>query len=107
EARLQLARRISECVLSVHTRGLVHKNIRPETILIFENDDLRQMSTTTLTDTISTTIGKPFLVDWSLVRRANDLTHYQGSTDWVQNIYRHPRRQGQQIQDRYNMGHDI
>src|SRR5690606_24728258 len=39
EARLQLARRISECIVSVHTFGLVHKNIRPETILIFENDD--------------------------------------------------------------------
>jgi serine/threonine protein kinase len=37
--RLSLAKQLARAVLHVHSKGLVLKNIRPETILLFENAD--------------------------------------------------------------------
>lgn len=101
--RFRLARQISEAVLSVHTAQLVHKNIRPETILLFQKgpDKLAIGANNPVG------LGVPFLTDWKMVRQACELSSRKGGDNWMADIYRHPRRQGLQPETRYNMKHDI
>lgn len=94
--RFQLSRRIAEAVLSVHALKRVHKNIRPNNILLLKS-----------TDADETQIGSPFLIDWTMLRSTDMPSSMVGDHDWLKNIYRHPRRQGLQPEQRYNMGHDI
>lgn len=95
--RLQLARQLCDVVVAVFTSGLVHKSIRTDTILLISPSGGSDISV----------LGKPYLSSWTLVRKATALT--SGAIDDVlaTNFYRHPKRQGIQPEDRYNMGHDI
>jgi hypothetical protein len=102
--RLQLARKVSLAILTVHIAGLVHKNIRTETILVVKprGDSQDQVSK----DKIG--FGDPYLTEWRLLKDAGELsTRRPIASQWWQNIYRHPERQGLSLQDDYNMGHDI
>jgi len=111
--RLRLGREISEAVLSVHTAKLVHKNIRPETILIFQSRSVATNSTSSASvHEISPSLdpvglGIPFLTNWKMVRKVDDLSSRRGMGDWMADIYRHPTRHGLQPESRYNMKHDI
>jgi hypothetical protein len=97
--RFMLARRLCEAVLRVHGAGLVHKNIRSSTVMTLQ--------------AVGTAAGDPsrydnvYLTDWRLLRESSGRTMKNGSTEWTQNIYRHPKRQGEHIQERYNVGHDL
>lgn len=93
--RFSLAREIAEAVLSVHTSGRVHKNIRPDTILIVE------------TQIEGSSFRNPYLTDWTMLRKAESPSSMVGEDDWLKDLYRHPRRHGLQPEQRYNMGHDI
>ena len=97
--RYRLALQISEAVLSVHTSSRVHKNIRPDTILMVKVQD----------DSISDDLdfGMPYLTDWIKLRNIDAPSSMVGENDWLRDIYRHPRRQGLQPEARYNMGHDV
>lgn len=95
--RLRLAHSLCDTVVAVFTSGLVHKSIRTDTVLLISQAG----------DDESHTLGSPYLSSWTLVRKATALT--SGATDDIitTNFYRHPKRQGIQPEDRYNMGHDI
>lgn len=101
-SRLSLAMALSEAVLSVHSARLVHKSIRPETIILFEkrNEDETQCNG-------ETSLGVPILTAWSMSRKTDELSSRVGEDDWMKNIYRHPQRQGLQLEKRYHMGHDL
>lgn len=101
--RLNLARMLAQSVLSVHTAGFVHKNIRPETILIFQRQE--DSSAPTIPDGSYGDVV--ILTEWQMLRKLNDTSSRRGEEDWDKNIYRHPERQGIKPQTRYNMGHDI
>ncbi len=94
--RFRLARGIAEAVLSVHALKRVHKNIRTSNILLLKpkDSDIMQM-------------GNPFLIDWAMLRSTDMPSSMAGEQNWLKDIYRHPRRQGLQPEQRYNMGHDI
>lgn len=100
-ARIQLAKRLARTVFFVHSADFVHKNFRPETIILFDHrersDDHR----------LAREIGFPFLVGFQKIRLANGPTGYFGDTAWEQNIYRHPSRQGEFPEQAYSMQHDI
>lgn len=100
-ARIQLAKRLARTVFFVHSAEFVHKNFRPETIILFDHcnkfDDHR----------LSRDIGFPFLVGFQKIRLANGHTGYFGDSAWEQNIYRHPSRQGEFPEQAYSMQHDI
>ncbi|KAF2495492.1 hypothetical protein BU16DRAFT_561777 [Lophium mytilinum] len=91
--RFQLARQLARAVCSIHTFGLVHKSIRPENILLFRDN--------------SSTLGSAFLVGFESIRPEEGWTRLRSDLDWEKNLYRHPKRQGVQLQDRYIMQHDI
>lgn len=105
EDRIKLCRNMCEAVLRVHTSGLVHKNIRASAVLLVQQDDFPIRNG--MSSKHSHTLGIPFLADWYMLRRVTDLSCRRGGNDWKQDMYRHPRRQGRQPEERYHIGHDI
>lgn len=102
ESRIRLAHLISESVLFVNTADFVHKNIRTDTILL-----LRPPLKAEKRPTESLIQAKPYLTYWSMLRGVSTLSARLGDDSFTRNIYRHPHRQGLQLQTRYNIGHDI
>jgi serine/threonine protein kinase len=129
-SRFDLAKQLTNSVLFVHNSQFVHKNIRPETIIVFENDSAK--------------IGSSFLVGFEKFRPAEGMTYRISDGIWQhdlcrplshslflsrfafplpQEIYchkrcmvlttdvqtpdRHPNRQGTQPEEDYQMQHDI
>lgn len=95
--RIQLAKRLARTVLSVHSANFVHKNFRPETIIVFDHRNNKNINE----------IGVPFLVGFQKVRAAGGYTALMGDNAWEQDIYRHPTRQGHHPEEIYTMQHDI
>ena len=93
EERLLLARQVANAVVFVHSLNFVHKNMRPETILVFPNP--------------GKTLGTPFLVGFQMFQSADKITDRPGDDSWSKNIYRHPTRQGTHPDYIYRMQHDI
>ncbi|MCJ1401951.1 hypothetical protein MMC11_005168 [Xylographa trunciseda] len=94
DERLHLAQSLARAVLFVHTAGFVHKNVRPETILLFS-------------DARHPTSIKPFLLGFERFRLAAAGTNLISDALWEQNLYRHPERQGTLAEKLYVMQHDI
>jgi serine/threonine protein kinase len=91
--RLQLAKDLVKAVGYVHTFGFVHKNIRPETIIVFQSS--------------SSSIGSVSLVGFEDFRSEDGKTYRSGDEQGEKNLYRHPTRQGSTPQEDYVMQHDI
>ncbi|KAI9662223.1 MAG: hypothetical protein M1821_008389 [Bathelium mastoideum] len=91
--RFRLITQLATAVCSVHTLGFVHKNIRPENVLIFRAQ--------------GSSIGSGFLLGFEDLRPDEGYTQFIVDTDWEKNIYRHPQRQGLKLRDPYVMQHDI
>lgn len=100
-ARIQLAKRLARTVFYVHSAEFVHKNFRPETIILFEHRNKQD------DQGLTHEIGFPFLVGFQKIRLASGPTAYLGDSAWEQNIYRHPSRQGEFPEQAYMMQHDI
>ncbi|KAJ6088737.1 hypothetical protein N7486_009998 [Penicillium sp. IBT 16267x] len=103
--RFILPRKLAEAVYHVHQRNLVHKCIRPESVLLFEPipGDFLELK-------YPKVIGAPFLVDWEHVRKTVEASVRQAYDDWAMAIYQHPERQarpGSVAESSYNIGHDI
>jgi hypothetical protein len=101
--RLRIAKQLAEAVLSVHIAGLVHKNIRPNTILLFTRDATGHASSSDP----SIDVKELYLTNWSLLRGINDLSRRVSKGSWAVGFYQHPERQGLLRERRYNLGHDI
>lgn len=93
DERIELAKQLARSVLYVHTAQFVHKNIRPETVLVFESHE--------------SALGTPFLVGFERFRPVDRTTYREGDSLWEKDIYRHPVRQGLRPEDDYIMQHDI
>lgn len=91
--RLHMAKQLANSVLYLHTAGFVHKNIRPETILVFGHDRDEHKST--------------FLVGFEHFRGVKDSTFKTGVGPPEGELYRHPQRQGHDTARRYVMQDDI
>lgn len=91
--RLDLAKQLASSVLFIHSAQFVHKNIRPETVLVLESE--------------SSGIGVPFLVGFEKFRPIDRHTHRAGDTRWERNLYRHPKRQGLILEEDFTMQHDV
>ncbi|KAK7914196.1 hypothetical protein PG985_011899 [Apiospora marii] len=91
--RVSIARELVKSISYVHTFDFVHKNVRPESILFYEDAGSRQCST--------------FLVGFEGFRRVNGASAMLGDGLWYRNIYRHPSRQGEYPAEYYRMEHDI
>ncbi|KAJ5708650.1 hypothetical protein N7488_008451 [Penicillium malachiteum] len=91
--RIRLAKQLATAVSFIHILDFVHKNIRPETILIFERD--------------GQSLGPLYLLGFRAFRLADNKTLRLGNSLWSENIYQHPDRQGIDPVTDYIMQHDI
>jgi len=97
DEKFEIAKQLAKAVMFIHSAGFVHKNIRPETILILRS---------TKSDSLKTE-SFAFLTGFESFRLAEGKTQYQGDNFWGRNLYRHPTRQGIRPEDDYTMQHDI
>ncbi|KAK4166586.1 Serine/threonine-protein kinase-transforming protein Rmil [Cladorrhinum sp. PSN259] len=93
---LNIARHLARAVSSVHTCEFVHKNIRPETILILPDEANSSIQ-----------LGSAHLLGFDSFRGVNYHTNRLGDPAWERNLYRHPGRQGPKAHDVYIMQHDL
>jgi hypothetical protein len=91
--RFRLATELAKAVSFVHVVGFVHKNIRPETVLLLRND--------------SSSLGSAYLVGFERVRNADGHTFRLGTASWQKDLYHHPTRQGLVPEEAFMMQHDI
>lgn len=91
--RFKLAKQLAKSISYIHTLGFVHKNVRPETVLRFDNK--------------GSGLGSFVLIGFEKVRMADGRTLRQGDSAWEKNLYRHPYRQGLKPEEVYTMQHDI
>lgn len=91
--RLRIAKEVVKGISYVHTFNFVHKNVRPESVLLFEDTTSSRCST--------------FLVGFEGFRCADGPSAMLGDVDWHKNLYRHPSRQGEHPREYYKMQHDI
>jgi len=87
DEKVKLAKQLASSV------AFVHKTIRPETILIFEQEDMRTVAA--------------FLVGFEIFRMADGRTYGHRDSSWEKNIYRHPHQQGFSSHEYYLMQDDI
>ncbi|KAL4779482.1 hypothetical protein BJX76DRAFT_365190 [Aspergillus varians] len=73
--------------------AFVHKNVRPESVLFFEDPTGSRSNVS--------------LVGLDAFWAAGAGTMMAGDMGWDRNVYRHPLRQGDDPADRYRMQHDI
>jgi len=99
--RFRLASQLARAVLYIHSAKLVHKNIRPETILISVPAGAGKE------EQYPRAIGTPFLVGFSKVREIQAASQRVGDQDREKNLYRHPERQGLHPEQKYNILHDV
>ncbi|TGJ88563.1 hypothetical protein E0Z10_g243 [Xylaria hypoxylon] len=91
--RLSIAKELTKSISYMHTFDFVHKNIRPETILLFDDTETKRSLT--------------FLVGFEGFRSVDGATAQRGDAELHRDLYRHPSRQGQSPEQRYSMEHDI
>ena len=92
--RFSLVALLARSVFFMHTSRFVHKNVRPENILILE-------------DEAQATNRRPFLVGFEKFRLDTGKTSKRGDALWERDLYRHPERQGKQPETDFIMQHDI
>ncbi|KAI0401988.1 hypothetical protein F4802DRAFT_392145 [Xylaria palmicola] len=98
--KMHIARELAKAVNYVHTFGFVHKNVRPESVLYFEEDH-------GAANPSPAGHGNAFLVGFDAFRAAAAETIMAGDMHWDRNVYRHPLRQGNDPAEKYHMQHDI
>jgi hypothetical protein len=91
--KIQLATALARGVASVHGAGFVHKNLRPETILI-----LRDRQNDTLT---------AYLVGFERFRNRDAGSTCSEDDAWRRNVYRHPQRHSDTVEHQFIVQHDI
>lgn len=96
-AILSIARQLASAVSYIHTCGWVHKNIRPESILILPDEK----------STCPSILGSAYLMGFDSFRNVNFHTMRVGDGEWDRDLYRHPSRQGILAQETYIMQHDV
>ncbi|KAF3935467.1 hypothetical protein ABW20_dc0109452 [Dactylellina cionopaga] len=99
------AQQLATAVLYVHTAKLVHKNIRPENIVILQANGDSTESDGKLGN--QQEIGDLFLMGFDFARKEDEASSRSGDNEWYKNIYRHPTRQGMHLEVDFNMLHDI
>ncbi|KAL6404753.1 hypothetical protein AUP68_11582 [Ilyonectria robusta] len=95
-SRFEIARELAKSVNYVHSFGFVHKNIRPESVLVFDTGDRG-----------TTARQSAYLVGFENFRREDGWTRRRGDDTLERNLYRHPSRQGSSPREDYVMQHDI
>jgi hypothetical protein len=102
--RIRLAKGIASALFVLHSADLVHKQVRPDNIVIFEQssemDSLHHQP-------YPYSLGQPFLVGFDAVRKVDAASLMLHVEDWEKQIYLSPERYRLQAGDEFRMQHDI
>ncbi|KAH0538917.1 hypothetical protein FGG08_004508 [Glutinoglossum americanum] len=101
DQRLRLAVNLAQAVLYVHSANFVHKNIRPENVLIISSDSQGSKHP------FPEAIGEGFLVGFDLSRGANQPSLFMQNDHDLKSLYRHHERWGARPGTRFEMFHDV
>ncbi|KAJ5335388.1 hypothetical protein N7452_007791 [Penicillium brevicompactum] len=93
--RINLAKQLATSINFIHVLGFVHNNVRPETILVFQDDQR------------PTQLGPLFLLGFKAFHTTYDNTQQWDTSAWEDDIYQHQDRQRDYPEDYNNMQHDI
>lgn len=107
--RVQLCKQIATAALYIHTASLVHKAIQPQAILLLRKLDSDGSLVKEASKPVKIApLGIPFLTGFGQSRQEKPDTYssLRENTDWEQDLYSHPTRQGQPT-NKYTMAHDI
>ena len=91
--RLEVAIHLAKAGLSVHLQGYIHKQIRPESVLLFRSN--------TQQSGFPLHLGTPYLLGFGSARKDTDDSAKMGDTSISHNVYRHPKRQGEKYSEKY------
>ena len=91
--RIDIAKSLARAVLFLHVSHFVHKNLRPENVVIFRSGKMK--------------VGKPYLVGFEKFRLDDRFSSKWEDDLWERNLYRHPHRQGVRPQEDFIMQHDV
>ncbi|KAK5629129.1 hypothetical protein RRF57_004844 [Xylaria bambusicola] len=111
--RLSLAKRIVRAVFVLHAAGFVHKQIRPDNVLIFDHTVPGPVNTTPAEQIHAArrqypyTLGEPFLIGFDSARKVDAATLLLSEKDWQKSIYLSPERHRLQHGDEFQMHHGI
>ncbi|OQE26243.1 hypothetical protein PENSTE_c005G02951 [Penicillium steckii] len=98
--RVNLCSQLATAVLQTMTLTLVHKNIRPENILLLPTEN-----------TVGAMGGNTpgvFLTGWQYARQVErSVSFFKGETTLQRKIYQHPERQLVEAEKEYSMAHDV
>ncbi|KAK6522235.1 hypothetical protein TWF281_002802 [Arthrobotrys megalospora] len=104
--RIALAKQLASAILYVHSFGFVHKNIRPDNVLIFEPSQSKDGSDVKY-EQFPRYLGKPFLVGFNGIRKVDAESQMLLHPDPKQMIYHHPDRHRLKEGDEFTMKHDV
>ncbi|KAL8382590.1 hypothetical protein RB595_006393 [Gaeumannomyces hyphopodioides] len=99
--RITLAKSIVTAVFVLHSAGFVHKQIRPDNVVVFERKDQPDVQHWPFA------IGTPFLVGFDSARKVDAASLMLPVEDWEKSIYLSPERHRLQRGDEFRMQHDI
>jgi len=100
-ARLELCKQVATAAFYTHTSVLVHKSIRPEAILLFQETgnvqappEAQESVSRHPGSRLPDAIGIPFLIGFGLAREdtPDAFSSISRNIDWDRNIYTHPAR---------------
>ena len=91
DQRVDLAKGIVSALFVLHSADLVHKQVRPDNIIIFESTS-PDGSETPSSQRYPYTIGRPFLVGFDSARRVDAASHMLRVEEWDKNLYLSPER---------------
>lgn len=107
--RVRLAQSIAAAVLYVHASGFVHKNIRPDNIIVFEP---QLPATASVSDReacrFPIAIGQPYLAGYDGIRKEEAATLMVDTIEWHQRLYLPPERlRGKPQRTKFTWKHDV
>ncbi|KAL8843825.1 MAG: hypothetical protein Q9176_001787 [Flavoplaca citrina] len=115
--RLFFAKRLAQAVFYMHTSKLVHKNIRPESILVLPaapstssgDSSAGQIKRQSKKSVFPYVLGRPALVGFDNVRQVelDWASKRNGTLSWEEDIYQHPSRHGATAARYYSVQHDV
>ena len=113
DQRIHLARAIVSAVFVLHAADFVHKQIRPDNIILFEREPQTSVSpeishqVPNPSATYPYKLGRPFLVGFDNVRKADAASLLTPTEDWQKSLYLSPERHRLRRGDEFRMQHDL
>ncbi|KAJ3568321.1 hypothetical protein NPX13_g6460 [Xylaria arbuscula] len=105
--RFSLAKRIVHAVFVLHAAGFVHKQIRPDNVLIFDHTAPNTSSTEEERKQYPYSLGEPFLIGFDSARKVDATSLMLPEKEWQKSLYLSPERHRLQHGDEFQMHHDI